>query len=142
MFRLNSKTKNNILHGLGPLYHNYSFFGVDNDQLPGIYELNQKAKAPIISAYIAYAIAKSKRNTSDIVSFTELFCADGFYAMVASRLGCNRSIGIDNDRDKHFTMTTPPQAAGYQKTSQAAALSPQGAGNTTRRDLKKGMLQE
>ena len=26
----------------------------------------------------------------------------GFYAMVASRLGCNRSVGIDNDRDKHF----------------------------------------
>jgi hypothetical protein len=97
-----NKTKNNILHDLGPLYHKYSFFGVYNDQLPGIYELNQKAKAPIIIAYIAYAIAKSKGNTSDTVSFTELFCADGFYAMVASRLGCNKCIGIDSDRDQHL----------------------------------------
>lgn len=75
---------------------------MDNEQLPGIYELNQKAKAPILIAYIAYALAKCKGNTSDAVSFTELFCADGFYAMVAARLGLNRSIGIDNDRDGHF----------------------------------------
>ena len=102
MFGLTKKTKNNILGDLGALYHTYSFFGVDNDQLPGIYELNQKAKAPIISAYIALAVAKSKKNASDTVTFTELFCADGFYAMVAARLGCDRSVGIDNDRDKHF----------------------------------------
>lgn len=101
-----NKIENNILSDLGPLYHTYSFFGVNNDQLPGIYELNQKAKAPIITAYIAYAIAKSEKNTTDCVSFTELFCADGFYAMVASRLGCNRSIGIDSDRDKHFDNAT------------------------------------
>jgi hypothetical protein len=93
---------NNILADLGALYHNYSFFGVDNEQLPGIYALNQKAKAPIITAYIAYAIAKSKVKTSDKVSSTELFCADGFYAMVAAKLACDISIGIDNDRDNHF----------------------------------------
>jgi hypothetical protein len=102
MLELTQKGTDNILSDLGPLYHKYLFFGVNNDQLPGNYELNQKTKAPIIMAYIAYAIAKSKRNTSDTVSFTELFCADGFYAMVASRLGCDRSIGIDNDRDGHF----------------------------------------
>ena len=102
MFKSTKKAKNNILYDLGPLYHEYSFFGVNNEQLPGIYELNQKTKAPIISAYIAYAIAKSKKNIADSISFTELFCADGFYAMVASRLGCQRSIGIDNDKDKHF----------------------------------------
>ncbi|KPK25500.1 MAG: hypothetical protein AMK69_14150 [Nitrospira bacterium SG8_3] len=102
MGKATRKAEDNILSDLGPLYHNYSFFGVNNDQLPGIYELNQQAKAPIIIAYIAYAIAKSKKNAEDRVSLTELFCADGFYAMVASRLGCNRSIGIDNDKDKHF----------------------------------------
>jgi hypothetical protein len=102
MFNSTKNIKNNILSDLGPLYHSYSFMGVNNEQLPGIYELNQQAKAPIITAYIAYAIAKSKINTSDSVSFTELFCADGFYTMLASRLGCNRSIGIDNDRDNHF----------------------------------------
>ncbi|MFH1114442.1 MAG: class I SAM-dependent methyltransferase [Pseudomonadota bacterium] len=103
MFRLLKRRKKNLLRDLGPLFHEYSFFGVDNDQLPGYYELNQKAKAPIIIAYIAYAIAKSKQSASDAVSFTELFCADGYYAMVASRLGCDRSIGIDNDRDRHFS---------------------------------------
>lgn len=97
-----TEKRDNILHDLGPLYHSYSFFGVDNAQLPGIFELNQKTKAPIISAYIAYAIAKSKKRVSDDISFTELFCADGYYAMVAARLGCSRSIGIDNDHDGHF----------------------------------------
>jgi len=70
MFKSTKEVKNNILYDLGPLYHKYLFFGVNNDQLPGIYELNQKAKAHIITAYIAYAIAKSKINTSDTVSFS------------------------------------------------------------------------
>ena len=99
--------KPNVLHDLGPLYHKYSFFGVDNDQLPGMFELNQKAKEPIIVAYIAYAIAKSKIKTSESVSFTELFCADGFYAMVALRLGCNRSIGIDSNKSRYFKKARP-----------------------------------
>lgn len=92
----------NPLKELGPLYHEYSFFGVSNEQLPGMYELNQKAKAPIITSYIAYAIAKSRAKATDSVSFTELFCADGYYAMVAARLGCDRSIGIDSNRDGHL----------------------------------------
>lgn len=92
----------NVLAELGPLYHEYSFFGVNNEQLPGLYTLNQKAKAPIITAYIAYAIAKSKYRASDNVSFTELFCADGYYAMVASRLGCTKSTGIDSNKDSHI----------------------------------------
>lgn len=91
----------NVLASLGPLCHEYSFFGVNNEQLPGLYALNQKAKAPIITAYIAYAIAKSKQGALDKVSFTELFCADGYYAMVASRLGCEKSTGIDSNKDKH-----------------------------------------
>lgn len=103
MLKLSSKQVNNVLKDFGPLYHKYSLFGVDNDQLPGIYELNQKAKSPIITAYIAYTIAKSKVKASDTASFTELFCADGYYAMVAARLGCSFSIGIDNDRDKYFS---------------------------------------
>lgn len=27
----NSSSKNNTLHDLGPLYHNYSFFGENNE---------------------------------------------------------------------------------------------------------------
>lgn len=103
----NKKRPNvNVLASLGPLYHEYSFFGVNNEQLPGLYALNQKAKAPIITAYIAYAIAKSKQSALDQVSFTELFCADGYYAMVASRLGCEKSTGIDSNKDKHTRQAT------------------------------------
>lgn len=91
---------NNVLTDLDPLYHEYSFFGVKNEQTKGHYVDNQKAKAPIITAYIAYAIAKSKE-FSEEVSFSELFCADGYFAMVASRLGATKSYGIDNNFSKH-----------------------------------------
>jgi hypothetical protein len=97
--------KKNILHDLGPLYHDFSFFGVNNEQLPGIYGPNQKAKFPIIMAYISYAIAKSKSKIADNVSFTELFCADGFFAMVAAKLGCNECYGVDNNIAKHSKNT-------------------------------------
>ena len=90
------------LDKLGPLYHEYSFFGIANKQRRKYVE-NQKVKSPIIIAYIAYAIAKSKHDSFDLISFTELFCADGYYAMVAANLGCDKSIGIDNNRDGHFT---------------------------------------
>lgn len=96
------KKQKNVLADLGPLYHEYSFFGVENEQLEGIYRLNQKSKFPVIMAHIALAIAKCKKTVNEQPAFTELFCADGFYAMVASKLGCGKSIGIDNDRDNHF----------------------------------------
>jgi len=104
MSNINADTydKSNILNKLGPLYHKYSFFGVNNEQLQGIFELNQKSKAPIISAYIALAIAHSRKTATDPVSFMEMFCADGYYAMVASRLGCNHCIGIDDDSQGFF----------------------------------------
>jgi hypothetical protein len=89
------------LADLGPLYHRFSLFGVDNAQLPGIFGQNQQAKAPIITAYIALAIAKA-RVVGAPLSFTELFCADAYYAMVASRLGCDWCSGVDNDRDGFF----------------------------------------
>lgn len=94
--------KENIFYDLGPLYHEYSFFGVQNEQIPGIYGLNQKSKFPIIMAYLAYAIAKSKDRILSAVSFTELFCADGYFTMLASKLGCDRCCGIDNDKSNHF----------------------------------------
>jgi hypothetical protein len=37
------------------------------------------------------------------VSFAEFFCADEYYAMIASNLGCALCYGIDNNRDAHFT---------------------------------------
>ncbi len=97
MINLNSTNK---LKGLEPLYHEYSFFGVKNQQTKGHYKENQQAKAPIITAYIAFAFAKCREKDKN-VTFTELFCADGYYAMVASRLGVSKSFGIDNNFSKH-----------------------------------------
>ena len=90
------------LRHLGPLYHSYRLLGGVNEQLPGIYAPNQAAKEPILVAYIQHAIAKCRATIATPVSFAELFCADGYYAMVAKHLGATRSIGIDNDRDGHF----------------------------------------
>lgn len=85
---------------LDNLYHEYSFFGLQNNQPNQMFVENQRAKAPIITAYIALAIAKVKKVKED-VSFVELFCADAYYAMVASRLGASTVAGIDNNKDKH-----------------------------------------
>lgn len=94
------RNDDNVLKKLDPLYHEYSFFGVKNQQTQGHYIKNQQAKASILTAYIAYTIAKSKEYSNE-VSFSELFCADGYYAMVASRLGATKSYGIDNNFSKH-----------------------------------------
>jgi hypothetical protein len=93
------------LTDLGPQYHEYSFFGATGTQLEGHFVANQRAKAPIITAYIAWAIAKSKEITDD-VSFVELFCADAYYAMVAGRLGALSTTGVDNNRDEHSESAT------------------------------------
>ena len=89
------------LEEFGPLYHSYLFFGIDNKQIDGIYKPNQFAKSQIITAYIAYALASSLDDSNSNISFAELFCADGYYAMVARSLGCKPCLGIDNNRDKH-----------------------------------------
>lgn len=93
--------KQNI-NDLGALYHDYSVFGYENIQLRGIFKNNQLAKAPIITAYIQYAIAKSKLNINTTVSFAELFCADGYYAMLARHLGATHALGIDNGSSNFF----------------------------------------
>jgi hypothetical protein len=87
------------LSDLGPLYHDYAFFGASGEQLPGIYGPNQRAKAPMITAYTALAIADVLEGGDD-VSFVELFCADAYYAMVAARLGATSVRGVDNHRDE------------------------------------------
>lgn len=91
------------LEDLGPLYHTYRLFGIQNEQLPGIYQSNQACKEPVILSYILLALAKCKADMSTVTTFAELFCADGYYAMAARHLGVTRSIGIDNNRDGHFT---------------------------------------
>ena len=95
--------KENVLSEFGPLYHNYSLFGVNNEQIPGIFRLNQQAKEKFLIPYITCAVNALKK-TNSLISFMELFCADGYYAMVARRLGVSISYGVDNNRDKFFAM--------------------------------------
>ncbi len=95
-------SRSSLLADLGPLYHRFHLFGVHNEQLPGIFEANQKAKEPILASYILHAIAKSKQHVDDQVTFAELFCADGYYAMLARHFGAARSVGIDDDSQGFF----------------------------------------
>jgi hypothetical protein len=85
-----------------PIYHDFSFLGHNNLQIQSHFVNNQKSKFPIITAYIALALAKCKTKIDTDVTFTELFCADGFFTMVASKLGASYCYGIDSDKDGHL----------------------------------------
>jgi SAM-dependent methyltransferase len=85
-----------------PLYHDFAWLGLPTAQLPGIYGPNQRAKAPVITAYILLAFAKLRCRGCHDISFAELFCADGFYTLFAARFGAGRAMGYDNDRDGHL----------------------------------------
>jgi methyltransferase family protein len=89
-----------LLDDLGPLYHSYRFFGVDNPQIVN-FAANQRCKEAIILSYILNGIAKSRSSMNEPVSFAELFCADGYFTMLAARLGATSAIGIDSNRDGH-----------------------------------------
>jgi len=97
--------RNNDLYEFGELYHDFRMFGFKNKVLPGIYELNQKSKEPIINAYIQFAIAKTKEKVESEVSFVELFAADCYYTMLAYHFGAAKVIGIDNNVSEHSVYT-------------------------------------
>jgi hypothetical protein len=101
MLPFRKKTAPHILADLGPLYHSYKLFGIDNEQKPA-FMVNQRCKEPILRAYTQYALAKCTCQAGDEVSFAELFCADGYFAMVAARLGATRVYGYDDDSQQHF----------------------------------------
>lgn len=86
----------------GPLYHDFAWLGRPTAQLPGIYGPNQRAKAPVIAAYILLAFARLRCRGREDISFAELFCADGFYTLLAAQFGARRAVGYDNDRDGHL----------------------------------------
>ncbi len=104
------------LEHLGPLYHDYALFGASNTQIGGAFAANQRCKEPTITAYIRTALEESRRQRSESVSFAELFCADGFYAMYARKLGADSCLGIDNNREGHFH-TGPKIAAALGLSS-------------------------
>ena len=87
---------------MAPTYHDFSWLGLPTRQIDGIYAPNQAVKAPVIGAYILLALARLKAAGVAPLSFAELFCADGFYAMFARRFGADSALGFDNDRDGHL----------------------------------------
>lgn len=87
-----------VLDDLGALYHSYRFFGVENVQLEQ-FGINQLCKESILLGYIALAIGKTRERYFEKPSFVELFCGDGYYAMLAGFLGASPAVAIDNNRD-------------------------------------------
>ena len=86
----------------GPYYHDFTWLGLPTGQLSPMHEANQRAKAPVIAAYILLSLARlGSRGVAD-ATVAELFCADGFYAMFAARFGAARVVGYDNDREGHL----------------------------------------
>jgi hypothetical protein len=90
----------NALSDFGELYHDFSFFGVENKQME-VFRQNQKCKEKILRSYIQYAIAHADTERHKNVSFAELFCADGYYALTARRMGASVAYGIDNNMGRH-----------------------------------------
>jgi hypothetical protein len=88
--------------GIGTLYHDFSVLGFPTKQMAGIYQANQTVKAPVITYYILRALSTLRRRRMESISFAELFCADGFYAMFARHFGATRAVGYDNDRDGYL----------------------------------------
>ena len=82
-------------------YHDYSVLGLSVPQRGGIYGPNQRAKAPIITAYLLFALGKLKVRGASSIKVCELFCADAYYSFIASRFGADSCDAFDNDRDGH-----------------------------------------
>jgi len=85
------------IYRLEPWYHSFESFGVRVQQCEGHYAINQKCKEGIILAYLQLAIEKSKSFCTDSPSVLELFCADGYYAAHAKRMGAGIVTGVDLD---------------------------------------------
>lgn len=86
---------------LPPTYHDFALLGLPTAQLPGIFAPNQQVKAPVLQAYILFALARLACERRP-ATFAELFCADAYYAMFARRFGAARAVGIDSDRDGYL----------------------------------------
>lgn len=84
------------------MYHDFALLGLPTTQRPGIFAPNQRAKAPVIIALLARAIAALRTRSERKLSVLELFCADAYYAMVAKALGVERVVAVDDDRDGYL----------------------------------------
>lgn len=95
---LPAKADPHLLDDLGPLYHSYRLFGVENQQIEN-FRVNQRCKESLILGYILVAMGKVRATCDYQPSFAELFCADGYFTMCAAYFGANPAVGIDNNRD-------------------------------------------
>jgi len=86
----------------GPFYHDFRRLGLRNSQLPGIFEPNQRAKEPVITAYLLLAMARLRSRGTERVTFCELFCADAYYTMFARVFGADAATGFDDNRGGHL----------------------------------------
>jgi SAM-dependent methyltransferase len=85
------------LDALGDWYHAWSTLGVSVRQREGNFAINQRCKQGLILGYLQLALEKCKQQIDDAPSVLELFCADGYYAAHARRMGAGRVQGIDLD---------------------------------------------
>ena len=83
---------------LGPWYHDFTSLGVRVPQRPEpFYAINQRCKEGPILALLQLALEKARRTSADRPSVLELFCADGYYAAHARRMGAGEVLGVDLD---------------------------------------------
>lgn len=75
------------------VYHDLTFLGCR--EFSNAYgSINQRVKEPIIRAYTAFALAKC----GESATYMELFCADGYYALLARKLGAVKAYAVDNNQ--------------------------------------------
>ena len=110
------------IYGLRPWYHDFSSLGVQTNfenslplkeklcnwyrkkilskkikplNLRGYeYALNQKSKEEFILPYLQEAIARSQRY-NNMLSFLEMFCADGYYSFYVKKNSHLKVVGVD-----------------------------------------------
>jgi len=77
-------------------YHDFSLFGFNNKQNSGTHKINQGKKQNILFSYLTYAIEKVRDSINQpSFSFLEMYCADAFFTVAASRIGSNSRINCE-----------------------------------------------
>lgn len=73
-----------VSEDIGPTYHDFSWLGLPTRQIEGIYAPNQRAKAPVIAAYILLAFARLRcAGQEDIMDSLVISHPAGTHANVA-----------------------------------------------------------
>lgn len=100
-----------------PWYHDFSLFGLKNQQRGGIYPPNQKSKQVILFPLIEEALRLCGKNGAKRRGL-ELFCADGYYGLYAVRQGADSLRGIDLDKPELAHARLAAKILGWgEKTS-------------------------